>query len=103
VGDFVGRCSTHGFAWPGSPGWLVVDPSCTYLRRTLPAQIQDKHDPDDMDTSGDDHGCDSIRYGAMSRPSPTRIDTSPKPFPVNSWGWWREHHEREARGNGVLG
>jgi hypothetical protein len=29
--------------------------------------MSDKHDPDDVNTSGDDHWVDAWRYGAMSR------------------------------------
>lgn len=61
-----------GVAPDGRP-WLTVDPSCTYLRRTIPGSMSDKADPDDVDTKGDDHGVDCLRYGAMSRPSPTRV------------------------------
>jgi hypothetical protein len=39
----------------------------------LPAAVSAKTDPDDMDTTGDDHALDALRYGAMSRPAPTRI------------------------------
>lgn len=66
----------------GTRPWLTIDPACTYLIRTLPAMVQDDHDPEDIDTSKDDHACDALRYGAMSRPSPTRIgkpDTTPGP------------------------
>jgi len=84
----------------GSP-WLMVDPSCKYLIRTIAAAPSDPGDEDEIDPKfTDDHGLESLRYGAMSRPSPTRIvqDTS---FPEGSWGWWRQRHEGE-KGKGVL-
>jgi hypothetical protein len=57
----------------GTP-WLTVDPSCGYLLRTLPAAPKDKDDEDEIDPKfSDDHGIESLRYGAMSRPSPTVI------------------------------
>ena len=61
--------------------WLTVDPSCKYTVRTLPAQMSDKRDPEDIDTNGDDHAADETRYFAQSRPAPTMIarDTAPKP------------------------
>ncbi len=64
----------------GTP-WLTVDSSCTYGCRSIPAQVSDDKDPDDIDTHGDDHWADMLRYGAMSRPSPTRfqIDSGPTP------------------------
>lgn len=59
-------------AAPDGRPWLTIDESCTYLRRTIPAAVSAKTDADDVDSSGDDHGIDGLRYGAMSRPSPTR-------------------------------
>lgn len=58
---------------PDGTPWLTVDPSAKYLIRTLPSQMSDKHNLDDIDTNGDDHAVDALRYGAMSRPSPTRF------------------------------
>lgn len=57
----------------GTP-WLTVDPSCTYLIRTIAAAPRDPHEDDEIDPKfSDDHGLESVRYGAMSRPSPTRV------------------------------
>lgn len=53
---------------PDGQPWLQVHPSCRYLIRTLPAAVQDDHEPDDVDTEGDDHALDALRYWAMSRP-----------------------------------
>lgn len=65
----------------GKPS-LIIHPSCAYLIRTFQSAVSSKTNPDDMDTHGDDHALDSARYGAMSRPSPTRTRsiTSPKTF-----------------------
>ncbi|HUX00269.1 MAG TPA: hypothetical protein VMY35_04750 [Phycisphaerae bacterium] len=54
---------------PDGRPWLLVSPQCTYLIRTLPAAVQDDKNPDDLDTAGDDHALDALRYGAMSWPS----------------------------------
>jgi phage terminase large subunit len=51
---------------PDGQPWLLVSPRCTYGIRTLPAQLQSKKDPDDLDTSGDDHWADALRYGGVS-------------------------------------
>lgn len=55
---------------PDGQPWLTVeaDPHCKYLRRTIAAAVSDEHEPDDVDTSIDDHALDALRYGAMSRP-----------------------------------
>lgn len=58
---------------PDEKPWLVIHPDCEYLARTLPALVMDDTDPEDVDTTGDDHAADALRYGVMSRPSPTVI------------------------------
>ncbi len=75
--------------------WLTMHPDCKYLRRTIPAQVSDKTDPEDVDTSGDDHGADALRYGAMSRPRPTEFAEIKKPYPEGSWGWHVEHYHKK--------
>jgi hypothetical protein len=55
----------------GSP-WVSVHPDCRYFIRTVPVLAQDANDPDDADTTGEDHAADEFRYFANSRPSPTR-------------------------------
>lgn len=57
----------------GEPPILTIDDSCKYLIRTIPAQRSDKTNADDVDTKGDDHGADMLRYGAVSRPMPAVI------------------------------
>jgi hypothetical protein len=52
---------------PDGTPWLTVDRTCTYGIRSLPAQVSERRDPDDVNTGGDDHWVDAWRYGAMSR------------------------------------
>jgi hypothetical protein len=80
--------------------WITVSPDCKYLIRTLPAMVQDDHDPEDIDSAKDDHAVDALRYGAMSRPSPTRFvkDESLKP---NTIGWWKKYPTGRAQTTGV--
>ena len=52
--------------------WLTVSPDCRYWWRAMLSLIQDAKNPDDIDTTGEDHPGDGTRYWAMSRPSPTR-------------------------------
>ena len=62
--------------------WLRINPKkCPYLCRTFPYQISDKSDPEDMDTTGEDHALDALRYGAMSRPQPTMLEKGPRRAP----------------------
>ena len=87
---------------PDGRPWLVIHPRCTYLIRSLPALVSDRVVPDDVDTHGDDHGGDAIRMGVMSRPSPTIQSDGDTPPPPNSWGWWRQWHDRQSRPTGIL-
>lgn len=84
----------------GEP-WLTVAPGCKYLIRTLPAMVQDEHDPEDIDSTKDDHAVDALRYGAMSRPSPTRFVKQETVEP-NSIGWWKKYPTGKPRQAGVL-
>jgi hypothetical protein len=55
---------------------IIIHPSCRYLIRSFAEAVSSKHNPEDIDTSTDDHALDTFRYGAMSRPSPTRRKSS---------------------------
>lgn len=46
------------------PRLLVVD-TCRNLIRTLPVLVRDSRNPEDVDTHGEDHAYDSLRYGLM--------------------------------------
>ena len=89
---------------PQGRPWVTVSPDCTYGRRSMPAQTQAKHDPDDLDTTGDDHWADAFRYGAMSRPTPVqgRRAEAPVVYPPYSMGWWRQYHDAKENPRGVL-
>jgi hypothetical protein len=61
---------------------LYVFDTCQHLIRTLPALQHDPKKPEDLDTTGEDHAADALRYGLMSRPyqrpgppEPKLIDT----------------------------
>jgi hypothetical protein len=51
--------------------------TCPDIIRTLPAMQHDITRPEDMDTDGEDHAVDSLRYGCASRPW---IRPAPKPI-----------------------
>lgn len=77
----------HFFAKaPDGLPWLVFHPSCTYALRSIPSLVSDKAKPDDVDTTGDDHAGDAIRYFCMSRPAPSSIAPKP-PAPKGTMGW----------------
>jgi hypothetical protein len=79
----------------GTP-WLTFHPRCKYLIRTIPAMIQDEHDPEDADSSGDDHGADALRYGLMGGFRPGSKATLVKHEPPGSWGELKRFLKRTA-------
>lgn len=60
---------------PDGRPWLMAHPDCTYLARTLPSLISDETKPEDVDTDGEDHAADALRYFVMSRPAPKSATT----------------------------
>jgi hypothetical protein len=54
--------------------------TCKDLIRTLPALQHDERKPEDVDTEGDDHLADALRYMAMSRPymRPKPVEEKPR-------------------------
>lgn len=52
----------------GEQPMLYVFSSCVHLIRTLPALQHDADRPEDVDTEGEDHAADALRYGCMARP-----------------------------------
>jgi len=51
----------------GYPSMFIFS-NCLNLIRTLPMLPVDKNNPEDVDTTADDHAYDALRYGCMSRP-----------------------------------
>lgn len=57
---------------PDKSPWLQVAKTCTYTCRTIPALVMDHNNPEDVDSDGDDHAADALRYFCMSRPAPVQ-------------------------------
>jgi hypothetical protein len=55
---------------------LYIFDTCTALIRTLPALQHDTIKPEDLDSDGEDHAADALRYALMARPYS-------RPAPVN--------------------
>jgi hypothetical protein len=83
------RCQALLRDAPDGAPWGLVHPECRYLIRSIAAARSDKADPDDVDTHSDDHGLDAWRYGAMSRPSPTKV-TRTRRFAEGTMGALRQ-------------
>lgn len=55
-------------------GGLYISRSCTYLLDTLPFIGRDPKRPEDVDSSGCDHGCDALRYGLLYQRPATELN-----------------------------
>jgi hypothetical protein len=85
---------------PDGRPWVTVDRTCVYGLRSLPAQVSDKKDPDDVNTSGDDHWVDAWRYGAMSRFVAGTRRAQAAPAQPWSLKWLSQQHQKPT---GILG
>ena len=56
---------------------MYIFKNCKGTIRTLPLLMYDEHKPEDIDTEGEDHIADSIRYLCMSRPIKPRMSAPP--------------------------
>lgn len=57
---------------PAGKPKLYVFSNCLNLIRTLPMLVRDRSNPEDLDTDGEDHAADALRYLLMSRPPLSR-------------------------------
>lgn len=71
-------------AAPDGDPWLIIDPDCVTTIRTGGGLVRDKKNPDDVDTSGEDHPWDTLRYGVMSHPQPKRLRTESHSVPESA-------------------
>lgn len=81
------------------PAWmrprLTVHPDAAYLHRTLPALPRDVRNPEDVDTTADDHAYDGVRYALMSR---APISEAPeKDIPQDRHPGWTATGRRRSR------
>ncbi len=90
------RCHELFRLAPDGFPWVTVDATCRYGLRSIPAQMSDKQDADDIDTKGDDHWVDAFRYGAMSRfvASGKSLTSAPKPWTMR----WITQQNQQPRG-----
>jgi len=67
---------------PDGKPMVVFFSTATHIIRTLPAMQHDANRAEDIDTDGEDHAADSVRYALMSRPY---IRDAERPKPRDSW------------------
>ena len=59
---------------------LYIFSCCKAARRTLPLLEYDPRRPEDLETEGEDHAADEMRYLVMSRPAPAPRKEAPDPY-----------------------
>ena len=67
---------------------MYVFSNCEAFIRTIPLLVYDRHRPEDLDTSLEDHVADEWRYACMSRPMVPEIEKEERiPYrdPLNRW------------------
>lgn len=57
----------------GLPGMRFFDGCCPNLIRTIPTIMRDENNPEDVDTDGEDHLYDALRYGLQWKRTRTRM------------------------------
>ena len=84
----------------GIPMLYVFD-TCRHFIRTVPALVYDEANVEDIDTDGEDHIYDELRYVAMKNPIAPRKRALPKPKEYNpldddrpadnTYAWYRRY------------
>ena len=59
---------------------MYVFSNCKAFIRTIPLLQYDEHKPEDLDTDGEDHVADEVRYFCMSRPIKPKVPAEPDPW-----------------------
>lgn len=62
---------------------MYIFSNCKAFIRTMPLLQYDEHKPEDLDTDGEDHCADEVRYFCMSRPIKPRIAAQPDGYAEN--------------------
>lgn len=62
----------------GERPMIYFTSNCVDTIRTLPALQHDRNKPEDVDTEGEDHAPDEVRYACMSRPYVRQIEKRPE-------------------------
>ena len=62
---------------------MYVFSNCKAFIRTIPLLQYDEHKPEDLDSDGEDHCADEVRYFCMSRPIKPRMAAKPDEYATN--------------------
>jgi len=98
-----GKMQVHhrlAFDEDGIPMFYVFD-TCKHFIRTVPNLVYDESNVEDIDTDGEDHIYDELRYVCMKNPIAPRKRTLPKPKEYNpldddrpafdNYAWYRRY------------
>lgn len=86
----AGKMQVHhrlAFDGEGVPMLYVFD-TCRHFIRTVPALVYDQRDVEDVDTGGEDHIYDELRYVCMKNPIAPRPKVPAPPRPYDPLGLW---------------
>lgn len=62
---------------------MYIFSNCKAFIRTIPLLQYDEHKPEDLDTDGEDHVADEVRYFLMARPIKPRMASKPDNYASN--------------------
>lgn len=85
-----------------APMWQVFE-TCKDLIRTLPGLEHDDHDPEDVNSDGEDHAPDALRYGLMTRPPLTIVPLEVMDHERRISIMRAEHDQRARQSTGYQG
>lgn len=82
---------------------LQFTEDCRNLIRTIPGLVFDETNPEDLNSEGEDHAADELRYGVMSRPQAP--NKPPEPYTPQGFFWNRvkkdiAHHKDDDSDGG---
>lgn len=80
-----GKMQVHHRLAFDEDGWamLYVFSTCKHFIRTVPNLVYDETDVEDIDTDGEDHIYDELRYVCMQNPIAPRVRKAPEPKPYD--------------------
>jgi len=79
-------------------GLFEVFSTCINFIRTIPANIHSVHKPEDLDTDGEDHTADELRYACASRPGATDISQRERENSISPWNRLQERLRDQEQG-----
>lgn len=78
---------------------FLVTANCRNFIRTITGLIHDSINPEDLDTSGEDHSADESRYALMSRP---KLPDLPVKIPTPAQNFWERVKKDQTRFNQAM-